>query len=150
MRVLLLPLAASILLCVGCTANPHNNPDPVMVVTSFEEAAFTPVNPDLPNGPQLSVLWGDPSTGPSAMLMKLTQGSIPLHTHSADYHLVVLQGRMKHWGEKQTEADAKELGPGSYWFQPGDQIHGDSCLTEECLAHIVWSGKRDAKLAPKP
>ena len=36
-----------------------------MVVTPFEEAAFTPVNPDLPEGPQLSVLWGDPSTGPA-------------------------------------------------------------------------------------
>lgn len=149
MRALSLSLIPSLLLCGGCATATPANPDPAMVVTPFEEATFTPVNPNLPDGPQLSVLWGDPSTGPSAMLMKLTTGSIPLHTHSSDYHLVVLRGTMKHWGEEQTEADAQELGPGSYWFQPGNEDHGDSCLTGECLVHIVWSGKRDAKLAPQ-
>lgn len=83
------------------------------------------------------------------MLLKLTKGSIPLHTHSSDYHLVVLQGTMKHWGEEQLEADARVLGPGSYWYQPGNKIHGDSCLTDGCLVHILWAGKRDAKLAPR-
>ena len=134
-------------LCAGCAVVNPAPPERVMVVTPFEEAVFVPVNPDLPEGPQLSVLWGDPATGPSAMLLRLKRGPIPLHTHSSDYHLVVLRGTMKHWGEGQLEAGAKPLGPGSYWFQPGDKVHGDSCLTDDCLVHVVWAGKRDGKLA---
>lgn len=52
------------------------------------------------------------------MLVEIKKGSIPLHLHSADYHLVVVEGEMKHWAENQSEAGAKILGPGSYWFQP--------------------------------
>jgi hypothetical protein len=50
---------------------------------------------------------------------------------------------MKHWGVGQIKADAKPLSPGSYWFQPGKVLHGDACFDEECLVHIVWSGKRE-------
>jgi hypothetical protein len=118
-----------------------------MVVVPFEDASFGPVSPALPLGPQLAVLWGDPASGPSAMLLKLGRGPVPLHTHTADYHLVVLAGAMKHWGAGESEAEAPELGPGSYWFQPGGQAHGDACLADECLAQIVWEGPRDAQLA---
>jgi quercetin dioxygenase-like cupin family protein len=121
-----------------------------LVVVPYDEARFTPVNPALPDGPQLSVLWGDPDTGPSAMLMKISEGSVPLHFHSADYHLVVLKGTMKHWDETGSMATASELGPGSYWFQPGNQNHADACLAEECIVQIVWLGSRNAVLAVAP
>ncbi len=118
-----------------------------MIVTAFEDAKFEPVNPKLPDGPQMAVLWGDPAQGPSTMLLKLKKGSVPLHVHTADYHLVVLEGTMKHWAGTETEDEAKPLGPGSSWFQPGDQVHGDSCLTAECLMYVSWKGKRDGRLA---
>jgi quercetin dioxygenase-like cupin family protein len=84
------------------------------------------------------------------MLLKLKKLGGRLHIHTSDYHLTLLQGTMKHWAEGEQEADAKPLGPGSYWFQPGNQAHGDSCLTDECLMFVKWEGKRDAKLAEAP
>jgi hypothetical protein len=37
--------------------------------------------------------------------------------------------------------------PEATGFQPGDQAHGDTCLTDECLMFVKWEGKRDARLA---
>jgi hypothetical protein len=121
-----------------------------MVVVPFQDAKFVPVDPARPDGPQLAVLWGDPATGPSAMLLKLHKSSGRLHLHTSNYHLVMLEGTAKHWTEGEPEAVAKPLGPGSYWFQPGNQAHGDSCLTDECLMFVSWAGKRDARLAEAP
>jgi quercetin dioxygenase-like cupin family protein len=144
----LVSLLVTIAACAGCASTGRPVRDGAMVVRPFEKVVFVPVSEALPDGPELSVLWGDPATGPSAMLMKLKKGPIPLHLHSSDYHLVVLKGIAKHWEDGQTEDEAAPLGSGSYWFQPGGGVHGDACLTEECLVHIVWLGPRDAKLAP--
>jgi quercetin dioxygenase-like cupin family protein len=131
-------------------AQPASAPPPAAsVIVAFEEARFTPMNMRAPDGPQLAVLWGEPTSGPSAMLMKFAQGALGMHAHTADYHLVVLQGTMKHWDEGQAEADAKPLGPGSYWFQPGRQVHGDACVSSQCVLYLNWAGKRDG-YAPPP
>jgi hypothetical protein len=95
----------------------------------------------------MAVLWGDPHTGPSAMLLTMQEGAVPLHVHSADYHLAVIEGQMKHWGPGEDASHAPALGPGSYWFQPGGQAHADACLSPTCVMQIVWSGPRDARLA---
>jgi quercetin dioxygenase-like cupin family protein len=116
-------------------------------VVAFEDAPFVPVMADRPDAGAIAVLWGDPNSGPSAMFIRLPKGALPMHSHSSDYHLLVLKGVAKHWSEGQTEAAAKPLGPGSYWFQHGNEVHGDSCLSDECVLHIVWAGKRDGKLA---
>jgi quercetin dioxygenase-like cupin family protein len=118
-----------------------------MVVTPFQDAKFVPVDPAQPDGAQQAVLWGDPTKGPSAMLLKFKKGSNPFHIHTSDYHLVVVQGTMKHWDEGEQEATAKPLGPGSYWLQPGNQAHAGSCLTDECIMFVKWEGKRDGRLA---
>jgi quercetin dioxygenase-like cupin family protein len=120
-----------------------------MVVTAFEDAEFVPVDPARPDT-QMAVLWGDPAKGPSTMLLKFKKGQGRLHFHTADYHLVLLQGTMTHRAEGEQEADAKLLGPGSYWFQPGTQVHVDSCLSDECLMFIKWEGKRDSIAAGTP
>ncbi len=121
-----------------------------LIVTPFQEAEFKPVDPKQPDGAQMAVLWGDPEKGPSAMLLKFKKGGNSLHIHTSDYHLTMVQGTMKHWGEGEQEATAKPLGPGSYWFQPGDQAHAGSCLTDECLMFVKWEGKRDGRLAEAP
>ena len=121
-----------------------------MVTVRREDARFVPVDPSRPTLAEMAVLWGDPATGPSAMLMKMKKAAGVLHLHTSTYDLVLLEGRMKHWGEREREADAPPLGPGSYWHQPGLQAHGDSCLTEECVMFIKWEGKRDGMLAPPP
>jgi hypothetical protein len=135
---------------VGFAAGAFANDKKHMVVTPIQDARFVPVDPARPNGPQIAVLWGDPDKGPSSMLLKLRKGQGRLHTHTSDYHLVVLQGTTKHWAAGEQEADAKLLEPGSYWFQPGNQAHGDTCVTDECLMFVKWEGKRDGKLAEAP
>lgn len=121
-----------------------------MKVVSYEQARFVPVDPKRPEGPSIAVLHGDPDTGPSSLLIKMPKGAGPLHTHTADYDLVVIEGRMRHWGRGQKEADTPELGPGSYWHQPGREAHADSCLTEVCVMYVKFAGKRDGALAPEP
>lgn len=133
---------------VGCATVQRPPADRLMVIVPFEHALFTPDDPRFPDGPQIAVLWGDPSSGPSTMLIKVKKGPMPLHSHSSDYHLVVIRGMAKHWEDGQTEDQVQTLSPESYWFQPGNKIHGDSCLSDECIVHIVWLGKRDGKLAP--
>lgn len=118
-----------------------------MVVVPIEEARFEPVDPGQPEGPQIAVLWGDPAEGPSAILLKIGKGEGPLHYHSSDYHLALLQGEMKHWAEGAHAEEAAVLRPGSYWFQPGGQAHAGSCLTEECVMFVNWSDRRDGVLA---
>jgi quercetin dioxygenase-like cupin family protein len=121
-----------------------------MTVVPREQAKFVPVDPARPAAAQMAVLWGDPAAGPSAMLMKFGKTDGVLHTHTADYHLMVLEGQMTHWATESDRARSPVLGPGSYWFQPGNGPHGDSCLSDECLMFIQWSGKRDGKLAATP
>jgi quercetin dioxygenase-like cupin family protein len=148
MRIPAHTVLAMLLVCTACSSlslQEHRRPQ-VMVVTAFEDAKFIPVAPGRSDSAEIAILWGDPRTGPSAMLIRLKKGPLPMHTHFSDYHLVVLQGLVKHWSAEETEEDAKPLRPGSYWFQPGNAAHADSCLSDQCVAHLVWAGKRDGKL----
>ena len=121
--------------------------DRSMIVKAFDEVTFKPVIPSRPDGPQMGVLRGNPEVGPSDMLLKMPKGTGVMHTHTADYHLTIISGEMKHWDPSVTEAQVRLLGPGSYWFQPGREPHADSCLSDECVMFIHWSGKRDGQLA---
>lgn len=146
-------LSLALTFSAACKTAPQPASPPVprpMVVVPAEEARFQPMSARHPDGPRMAVLWGDPSSGPSAVLLEMKRGAGPLHLHTADYHLVILEGTMKHWSADQSEEGARPLGPGSYWFQPGGHAHGDSCLSDRCVMHIVWSGARDGKLAEPP
>lgn len=117
------------------------------VTTPIAEARFAPINPGDPNSTQIAVLRGDPTTGPSDMLMRFGRGEGVPHIHSSDYRLIVIEGEMKH-AEAGAYASAPAMGPGSYWFQPANQPHVDSCLSEQCTMFISWSGKRDTTRLP--
>lgn len=117
-----------------------------MVIVPFEDARFVSLAPGQPDSPEMALLLGNPEHAPSSMMLRMKTGEVPLHLHTYGYHLVVLEGKMKHWSEEENMAQAKILGPGSYWFQPGGEVHGDACLTDECLMFIKWEGLRDAIL----
>ncbi len=117
------------------------------VTVPVTEARFVPTNPNDPNSTQIAVLSGDPATGPSDMLMRFGRGEGGPHVHSSDYRLVVIEGVMKH-AEAGAYASAPAMGPGSYWFQPANQPHVDSCLSDRCTMFISWSGKRDTTRLP--
>lgn len=111
---------------------------------------WMPLDPNAAGGPELAVVSGDPQKGESGFFLKLPPGTKPgLHTHTADYHAIVISGAPKHWlpGE---DKKAKPLGPGSYWFQPGNQPHGDECTgPEPCVVYIVMAGPFDFAPTPK-
>src|SRR5688572_27837560 len=106
------------------------------VLTPFAEAKFEPVDKARPELSQIAVLRGDPAAGPSAMLMKFGKREGRMHVHSSDYDLVVLRGTMKHTQPGESVQTAPELPPGSYWFQPSNQPHADSSLSDECLMYV--------------
>lgn len=140
----------AIFLSVACTAfgvaaGVYAASGPQMIVTPLDGAVFKPLNPSSPTGPQFAVLRGDSATGPSTMLMKFGKGDGRMHVHSSDYDLIVIKGDMKHWGAGESKATAKLVGPGGYWFQPGNQPHVDSCESDECLMYVQWGGKRDSR-----
>ncbi len=107
-------------------------------------AKFGPLDPKNPGGAQMAVLSGDPKTGPVAFLLKLPKGSAGIHWHSSDYYAWTVEGKSKHWLPGK-EADAKENGPGAFWFQPGTAAgpHGDECLTDTCTVFVMMPGKFD-------
>ncbi len=142
-------LLAGGLACIAAWAAAQAAPPaPASKVVAFEDLRWPTVDPARSGPMQTSVLWGDPRTGPSAMYLKMRKGTLPLHLHTADYHLLVVQGTVKHWVSGEDERAARALGPGSYWFQAGGEVHADACLSDECLVYLVWSGIRDGRLAP--
>lgn len=108
---------------------------------------FRPLVASSPTGPNIVVLEGDPSRDASVALFRYTHGyagSRTLHTHTATYRSVLIEGEMKHWDENGSEETATILRPGSYWRQPGGERHADHCLTDHCLALVTFEGPIDA------
>lgn len=108
LRIALPFVVATVAACATTADGPSKK---AMVVVPVELAQFAPVISRLPDGPRMAVLWGDPNTGPSAILLEMKKGAGPMHTHTADYHLVVIEGTMKHWGPGENETGAKPLKP---------------------------------------
>ena len=124
--------------------------DGTMSVISLRDAlgrSFRPLHPELPDGPRIAVLRGDPEQGPSFTLFRYGPdytGSGRLHTHSAGYQSWLIEGAMKHWGPEGDQESAPVLAPGSYWSQPAGELHADNCVAEQCTAYVVFDGPIDA------
>jgi hypothetical protein len=111
-----------------------------MSVISFDSLTFSKKEP---GWPQIAPVKGDPTKGPSSIVMKMGKGAFPVHTHTSNYQLVVIKGQMKHWGVDSSRQQAKLMGPGSFWYQPANQQHADSCESKECTWFITHDGVRD-------
>lgn len=122
-------------------------PDHGMVVTPFESLKFSPKKT---GEPQIAAVRGQPETEASSIVMKMGRGAFPMHTHTANYQLVVIKGVMKHWGANGSQKTAVRMGPGSYWYQPAGLAHGDACESEACVWFITFDGVRDFSLAKNP
>jgi quercetin dioxygenase-like cupin family protein len=113
------------------------------------KVAYTAMDPKNPEGIQFSMMHGELPKG-GAFFLKIPAGmNAGLHTHTADYHAVLVSGAARHWlpGE---DKKAKPLAAGSYWFQPGGQPHGDECTGKEpCVLFVVMAGAFDFAPAPK-
>jgi hypothetical protein len=106
------------------------------------EMTWEPLAPGAPL--QMAKLWGDRSKGEYAMLLKMpAKAEAGMHAHTLDYHALNVQGIWVHSNEGDA-APAKELGPGSYVFQPGKQMHNDVCKgPADCILFVHQHGKGD-------
>jgi hypothetical protein len=88
---------------------------------------------------ELAALWGDRSKGEAGTLLR-TQADFEsgLHSHTADYRAVVVQGVWKHWVPATGEGMGVRLERGAYWTQVKTQLHEDACISAEpCIILLL-------------
>ena len=154
-----LPVIACLLACspslAGAQSTKATPPDTgaaaladgaTMTVKPLSEAlgrTFRPLYAASPDGPNIVVLEGNPTSGPSLTLFRFTPdyvGSGRLHFHTHDYRLWLIEGVLKHWGAEGSEEAASVLPPGSYVHQPAGELHAANCLAELCTAYVLFDG----------
>jgi quercetin dioxygenase-like cupin family protein len=120
-------------------------------LTNRKDDKFAPMDPSNPKGPSLSVVFGDPKTGPVGFIIEVPAGGVsPIHSHTASYHAVVLDGAPYHWLPHEKD-NADGFGNGTYWMQPGGYNHGDRCNSDTpCHAFVYFDGPLDFKAAEDP
>lgn len=110
------------------------------IMQSFGDLKWSAL-PERP-GMQFAVLTGDPKTGPYTQIRKVPPGTAnPLHSHSSDLTNVIISGT---WYTGADEASAKDFGPGSVVFMPGNWLHVSGCRTgSDCVFYQDGKGKFD-------
>lgn len=112
----------------------------------IEFAEWGPIFPDQPNGPAMSVLWGDVKKGPVGLLLRFPAGAVvPNHVHSSDYRAVVISGEFGHAAGKDARV---ALAPGSYWSQRAKLPHVNTCSAAgPCLIYVTTPNGFDLAFA---
>ena len=138
LSVLLCTLAITASASEGDETKPATNSAPIM--QSFADLQWSAL-PERP-GMQFAVLSGDPRTGPYTQIRKVPAGTAnPLHSHSSDLTNVIISGT---WYTGANEATAKDFGPGSVVFMPGNWLHVSGCRSgSECVFYQDGKGKFD-------
>jgi hypothetical protein len=94
-------------------------------------------------GVQVAPLWGDMKKGPWGSQFKWVPGFLsPWHSHSHPVRVVVTQGTFTIEPEGQP---LKELGPGSYLYDPGKSKHRSGCKAggPDCWISLQQNGPWD-------
>ena len=94
-------------------------------------------------GVSFAPVYGDWSVEGHGKFVRFESGvEAPVHTHTNAYHGVVISGRLTN--PYPDEADAPEMGPGTYWLVPGGAAHGNACVSEEpCLFYTYGDAAWD-------
>jgi hypothetical protein len=80
---------------------------------------------------ELGALWGDRARGEAGTLLRTPPGfRSGLHSHTADYWAVVVQGVWEHWVPSTGEGRGIRLGSGAHWTQVKTQLHEDACVSD--------------------
>ncbi len=114
-------------------------------------AVFTPAADvkwgDVANVPEIKMaaVEGDPAKGAHHSMMKFTAGfSSPVHHHSADHHVAVVQGTLV----LTVDGVETRLGPGSYFSFTKKQPHQTRCEAgADCIISLDVRGKWDVVAA---
>lgn len=105
---------------------------------------------EVPNTPaKMATVKGDSAKGAHASFIKLPGGfAAPLHSHTADHHVVVVSGTVVLAPEG---SEAKKLGPGSWFDFTGKKKHTTACEAgADCVLFIVSKGAWDLVPADAP
>ena len=135
-------------LCVAASAiagdEPITSPAKAPIMQSFDDLKWSAL-PERP-GMQFSVLTGDPKSGPYTQIRKVPAGTAnPVHSHSSDLTNVIISGT---WYTGADETSAKEFGPGSVVFMPGNWVHVSGCRSgSDCVFYQDGKGKFDFRPA---
>lgn len=97
----------------------------------------------------MATLWGDPLSGPYGALLRMPAGfELPMHRHSSDERVVVIDGATIHWAEGDDRRAAPIMRSGDYVLIPAGVNHASAATAgEECLELITQDGRFDFTLA---
>jgi len=114
-------------------------------ITAYDNLQFAPLAEGSPV--EAALLWGDPSTGPAAVMVRFPEGfEEPLHSHSSTYHAVMIKGQIKI--NRQDSDTSSAYGPGSYMTQQGGEVHAECNAGQgEMVALVYFEGPIDFSLA---
>lgn len=109
---------------------------------------WQPVDPHSPSGARMATLWGDPLIGPYGALLRVPAGfELPMHRHSSDERVVVIDGAAFHWAEGDDRRAAPIMRSGDYLLIPAGVNHASAATAgEECLELITQDGRFDCTL----
>jgi len=121
--------ALAVLACISVSTA-----DDMGVMRKVSENKFAPL-PGFPACATLAVENGDPSKGPSTILLKGSAGCvIPWHWHTPTEQVMVVSGSAK---VQMKDADSTAvLGPGGYAMMPPKHVHRFTC-TSACSAFVT-------------
>ena len=110
----------------------------VAQIIPAESIKWVPARP----GQDVSVLWGDPRTGPFGRFNRFAAGFEDRpHYHTRDLRVVVVSGTMV---VRIGESASQEVGPGSYQLIPGGTAHTHSCKAGGvCVVFVQQDGPND-------
>lgn len=126
--------------CAVTLSHAENNP--THIFAKVDHLEFQPLR----GGPiEIAVVWGNPSEGPSSAYLKFPANfPLGMHSHSSNYHGVVVQGTTKHWIDGNTEADAPLLKAGDYFYQGAGEMHEDSYPSDvDVIVFLHFDGPID-------
>ena len=133
-----IPCGVVLLSLMTATAVAQQTDKPVVQNTSPSQFQK---NPGLPDCLTLAVERGDPSNGPSILLVKGTKGcSAPWHFHSPNEQLMMVSGtgRMEMKGEP-----AVNLHSGGFAYAPVKHVHQFTCVGGPCSFFLHSDGPFD-------
>ena len=116
----------SLLLCFGLSSFLFAQDAGTMTYAAVATSKFTNM-PVLPSCMTLSVQRGDPSKGPSVILLKFKPGcSVPWHWHTAAEQLMVVSGTGK---AQMKDGKPVTVHPGDYLYLPAKHVHTFAAVT---------------------
>jgi quercetin dioxygenase-like cupin family protein len=107
--------------------------DDMGVMRKMTENKFAPMA-GLPECATLAVQTGDPSKGPSIILLKGSAGCmIPWHWHTPTEQVMLVSGSAK--VQMKDSGNTAVLGPGGFAMMPSKHVHQFTCSTA-CTAFV--------------